>query len=300
MTERRSIGLAPTAVVFGYGGFGEAGLAAVARAGFHVARVFTHADAPGEYCWWRSMAARAEADGIPVVRDADLRDAGVQARVAADAPAFLFSFFYRHLIPNRVLGLAARGAYNFHSSLLPRFRGRAPLNWQLVHGAAAAGLTLHRMAISADAGGIVAQERVAIGPDDDARAVFDRLLARLHPFLDDALAALRDGRAVETAQAHADATIFPGRRPDDGRIRWEQPARRIHDLVRALAPPWPGAFAVHAGTRLAIHRTRVIAADGVAAEPGTVLPGNRVACGLGVVEVLTAIPALPTPGNRLS
>ena len=292
--------LAPRAVVFGYGGFGEAGLAAVERAGCHVTRVFSHADAPGEDCWWRSMAARAAAAGVPVELDADVRAPAVQARIAADAPAFVFSFFYRQLIPNAVLGLAARGAYNFHSSLLPRFRGRAPLNWQLVHGADAAGLTLHRMAISADAGGIIAQQRVPIGPDDDAKALFDRLLDRLPPFLDDALAALRDGRAVETAQAHAEATSFGGRRPDDGRIRWELPARRIHNLVRAVAPPWPGAFAYHGSARLAIHRTRVVAEDGVAAEPGTVLPGNCVACGLGVIEVLAGEPALPPAGTSMS
>jgi len=135
----------PKIVAFAYSGFGHAGVSALLRSGAEVRLLLSHRDHPGENICWPSVAELASERGIAVEFDVDLKDPAVVERIAALQPDFLFSFYYRRMIPGRVLKLAKRGGYNLHGSLLPKYRGRAPLNWQLVHGEAQTGLTLHRM-----------------------------------------------------------------------------------------------------------------------------------------------------------
>jgi methionyl-tRNA formyltransferase len=295
----------PRVVVFAYSGFGHAGLTALLRVGAEVVLVLSHADKPGENVWWPSTPDLARQHGIPVLLDADLRDPAVVERIAGLAPDFLFSFYYRTMIPGRVLKLAARGGYNLHGSLLPRYRGRAPLNWQLVHGETRTGLTLHRMVLSADAGDIVAQAATDVGPDEDALAVVNRLLALAPGFLAPALADLFAGRAAHRPQDHALANVFSGRSPEDGRIDWSWSARRIHNLVRAVSRPFPGASCTLAGAPLLVWRTRVVSDHGRHGEPGAVRADGWVACGEGGLEILDATaangaPVAVAPGARLA
>jgi UDP-4-amino-4-deoxy-L-arabinose formyltransferase/UDP-glucuronic acid dehydrogenase (UDP-4-keto-hexauronic acid decarboxylating) len=283
-----------SAVVFGYGGFGHAGLAAVLRAGINVAQVFSHADSPDENCWWPSLTALTRERNLPVTLDADLKDdspAGPGARLQAIRPDFIFSFYFRHLLGERLLAHAQRGAYNLHGSLLPLFRGRAPINWQLVHGALRSGLTLHRMVRKADAGDIAAQEAIDVHADQDAYGLTLQLLELAPGFLDRALAGLLSDRAVERTQDHAQATVFGRRTPADGRLDWAKPARAVHNLVRAVAPPWPGAFTDHGGEKLIVARTRVVAETGRLGEPGAVIAPDTVACGQGAIAILSAFRA---------
>lgn len=300
----------PTAIVCGYGGFGRAGLDAVLRQGVTVRHVFTHADHAGEVVWWDSMEALARERGIPVSLDADFKDpAGAEAVIAAAQPDFLLSFYFRHMIPSRILAHARRGCYNLHGSLLPKFRGRAPINWQLVEGAPQAALTLHAMVKAADAGDIVAQEPLDIGPDEDAFALTVRMLDLAPGFFDRHLPGLFAGTAPHVVQDHAQATLFGRRTPADGCIRWSGTARAAHDLVRAVAFPWPGAFTCCNGRKLLIQRTRVRADRGAVAAPGTVLPGvpgacRGVACGQGILDLLAFTdehgrPVVPPIGARL-
>ncbi len=282
---------APRVVVFAYGGFGCAGVDALARAGAAIVHGYSHADDPAEHRWWPSVAERIGALGAPCELDADLRDQGPDsalARLRALRPDFLFSFYFRKMIPERVLATAAQGGYNLHGSLLPRYRGRAPINWQLVNGEARSGLTLHRMVRSADAGDIVAQAAIAVPPDQDAHGLTTALLALAPAFLDGALPGLLAGRARHLPQDHSQATVFRGRTPDDGAIDWRWSARRIHDLVRAVAPPWPGAFSAILGQRVAIDRTAVAAEEGAFGAPGTVLEDSRVACAAGALRIVAA------------
>lgn len=302
----------PRVVVCAYGAFGHAGLAALLRSGAQVALLLSHADHPGETCWWPSAAEQARAQGIPVLLDADLKgdgESGAYARIRALAPDFIFSFYFRHMIPERVLALAAQGGWNLHGALLPAYRGRAPVNWQLVNGEKRSGLTLHRMVRQADAGDVVAQVGIDVHPDVDAFGLTAQLLAQADALLDEVLPALFAGRAVARVQDHARATVVRGRTPADGLIDWAWPARRVHDLVRAVAPPWPSAFTWHAGRKLLVQRSAVRDESGAAAAPGTVLPGAAgawaVACGAGVLELVSVAeadgrPALLAAGARLT
>ena len=153
-----------------------------------------------------------------------------------------------------LLAAARQGALNMHGSLLPRYRGRAPVNWAVLHGERETGATLHYMTAKPDAGDIVAQTRVPILPDDTAREVFDKVTVAAEITLDGALPALIAGTAPRRPQDLASASYFGGRRPEDGIIDWKRDALSIHNLVRAVAPPYPGARTTlggHAGARAA-------------------------------------------------
>ena len=276
-----------SAIVFAYHGFGVEGLEALARLGVQVRRVFTHADSPGEQIWWRSVAEWASRQGVPCELDANLHEPAVRARIVADAPDFIYSFYYRKMIPEAVLGVAPRGAFNLHGSLLPKFRGRSPINWQLVLGAPRSGLSLHCMVRQADAGDLIAQQAVVVHPDQDALGLTRQLLAIAPGFLERALGDIISGRAQPLAQDHTQATYFGGRTPAQGLIEWRRPAREIHNLVRAVAPPWPGAFTALLGRRLMIWRTAVVHERSRYGEAGTVLGDGTIACGTGSLSLLS-------------
>jgi methionyl-tRNA formyltransferase len=142
-----------------------------------------------------------------------------------------------------------------HGSLLPKYRGRVPVNWAIIHGETETGATLHHMAVKPDAGAIVDRERVPILPDDTARDVFRKVTVAAEICLYRAVPKLVDGTAAAETQDLAQGSYFGGRRAEDGVIDWSQPAQRIHDLVRAVAPPYPGATTTVAGQALKILRT---------------------------------------------
>jgi methionyl-tRNA formyltransferase len=146
------------------------------------------------------------------------------------------------MLPPAVLGTARLAALNMHGSLLPRYRGRAPVNWAILNGERETGATLHYMVEKPDAGPIVAQESVPIGIDDTALDVSLRLAEAAERLVVRVLPALAAGPPPGTEMDLAQGSYYGGRRPEDGRIDWSWPARRVHDLIRAVAPPFPGAF----------------------------------------------------------
>jgi len=243
------------AVVFAYHEVGVRCLKVLLAHGIDVALVVTHEDNPAERIWFGSVAATAREHGLPVIAPADANDEPTFAAVLDCRPDFLFSFYFRQMLAPRLLEAAARGAYNLHGSLLPRYRGRVPVNWAVLHGERQTGATLHRMEAKPDRGAIVAQQAVPILPDDTAGEVFAKVTVAAEIALDGCLPALIAGTAPHRDQDPAQASYFGGRRPEDGRIDWSQPAARIHDLVRAVAPPYPGAFAVFDDVTIRILRT---------------------------------------------
>jgi methionyl-tRNA formyltransferase len=201
------------------------------------------------------------------------------------APDLIFSFYYRKMIPERVLAHAQLGAYNMHGSLLPRYRGRAPLNWAIIHGENETGLTLHVMVREADAGDVIDQERVPIGPEETAGEVAMRIPDAAVRLILRQIDALKAGTATRHVQDHSKATYFGIRRPEDGRIDWRQSSAEIFNLVRAVAPPFPGAFTAGAGRRIMVWKARVAKGSG---RPGEILSLSPlvVAAGEGAVELV--------------
>jgi methionyl-tRNA formyltransferase len=239
------------AVVFGYGDIGVRGLATLLEAGLEVPLVVTHTDDPNETRWYASLFDFARSRNLHVL--ADPPGEAVENQVAKIQPDLIFSFYYRSMLPMPLLRRARLGAFNMHGSLLPRFRGRAPLNWAIVKGERETGVTLHEMVEKPDAGRIVDQEAVPIGPDDTAVEVFHRMTAAAESVLKRSLPALVQGAVRFKPNDLARGSYYGRRRPEDGRIDWTKSAQEIHNLVRAVAPPFPGAFC----ERFFVDKTRI-------------------------------------------
>ncbi|MEA3194929.1 MAG: methionyl-tRNA formyltransferase [Betaproteobacteria bacterium] len=235
---------AATAVVFGYGDIGVRGLAALLEAGLEVPLVVTHKDDPNETRWYASLFDFSTQKGLRVLTDPPM-DIGT--------PDLIFSFYYRNMLPMSLLTRARLGAYNMHGSLLPKFRGRAPLNWAIVEGETETGATLHEMVEKPDAGRIVDQQAVPIGPDETAVEVFRKLADAADAVLRRSIKDLASGKAKLRPNDLSKGSYFGRRRPEDGRIDWSRSAQEIHNLVRAVAPPFPGAFT----DGMKIHKTRI-------------------------------------------
>jgi len=244
-----------TAIVFAYHNVGVRCLSVLLAHGVEVVRVVTHQDSPGETIWFDSVADLASLHGIPVITPEDPNDPAVVAELAALAPDFLFSFYYRQMLKAPLLALPRAGAWNMHGSLLPRYRGRVPVNWAIIHGERETGATLHRMLEKPDAGGILAQQAVPILPDDTAADVFHKVTLAAEMALDSVLPELLAGRALERPQDLASGSYFGGRKAEDGRIDWTRPAAEVHNLIRAVAPPYPGAFSDTIRGRLRVLRS---------------------------------------------
>ena len=270
-----------SAAVFAYHDVGVRCLSVLLAAGIRPALVVTHRDDPRETIWFASVEKLARDNGLEVATPDDPRE--IEPRLASIAPDFLFSFYYRHMLPAPMLAHARRGAFNMHGSLLPKYRGRVPVNWAVLRGETETGATLHEMVAKPDAGRIVDQMAVPILPDDTAHDVFRKVTVASEIVLHRSLPALVAGTAKLRPQDLAAGGYFGGRKPDDGRIDWSQPARRIHDLVRAVAPPYPGAFTTAGGTRLRILRTRVLSDADAPAAPALSTRGESVVarCGGG-------------------
>jgi methionyl-tRNA formyltransferase len=257
-------------VLFAYHEMGFACMEALIARGAPIVALFTHQDAPGEEIWWRSCADLARANSI-AVHTPEKISAEEIAQIAALRPAVIYSFYYRNLLPPELIAVAPLGAYNLHGSLLPKYRGRAPVNWMLVNGEREAGATLHHMVARADAGDIVAQRAVEITDDDTALTLYRKivplgaaLIREYHPLI-------VEGTAPRRAQDLAQGSYFGRRAPEDGRIDWGWPARRIFNLVRAVTHPYPGAFGFIGRRKVYIWIAKIETEDATRGTPGTVI-----------------------------
>ena len=219
--------------------------------------LFTHADDPAESQWFGSVRELAEAHGVRVEAPDDPNTVEWLAEGRRARPDFVFSFYYRHLLNAAWLAIPKRGALNMHGSLLPKYRGRAPVHWAIIHGESVTGASLHYMVEKPDAGALVDQQAVAILENDTALTVSLKVAEAAQQVLARSLPKLIAGNAAARALDLSQGSYFGRRRPEDGRIDWRQGARAVHDLVRAVAPPYPGAFTEVNGCRLAVLETRV-------------------------------------------
>jgi methionyl-tRNA formyltransferase len=253
--------------VFAYHDVGVRCLRTLLAHGIQVPLVLTHADDPGETIWFDSVARHAAWYGLPVREVDDARAPALLHAVREARPDFIFSFYFRSLLPLELLATAPRGAYNMHGSLLPRYRGRAPVNWAVLHGERETGATLHVMTGAADAGAIVAQQPVPILADDTAIEVFRKVTVAAELALNGALPGLLAGTAAHRPQDLAAGSYYGRRTARDGALDWQRGAAAVHNLIRAVAPPYPGAFAQAGGEPLIIRRSLLGPAELTAVSP---------------------------------
>jgi methionyl-tRNA formyltransferase len=231
------------AVVFAYHEIGYICLEELIDFGVDIPCLFTHKDDPDEEIWFWRPAGLAEMKGIPVFTPDNLREPWLVNMISDMKPDVIFSFYYRNLIPAEILAIPAIGAFNLHGSLLPKFRGRCPVNWVLIEGEKKTGVTLHCMEEKPDAGDIVAQRSVDISFDDNAFMLFMKMGKEARTLMREVLPHIRDRSFPRIPQADLGIpSYFGGRKPKDGLIAWQNDAVSIYNLTRATTHPYPGAF----------------------------------------------------------
>lgn len=274
------------AVVLAYHDMGCAGIEALLRHGVEIAAVFTHKDDPRENVWFGSVAELAAMHGIPVYAPEDINHPIWTSKIKAMAPDILFSFYYRSMVKQPVLDIPPKGCLNLHGSLLPKYRGRCPVNWVLVNGEKETGVTLHYMTLRPDDGDIVARQKVAIRDEDTAHTLFKKMVAAANLVLDEAVPALVKGKAKRVKQDSAKASYFGGRKPADGAIDWTKTAKEVRNLVRAVSRPYPGAFTQVGDRKLLIWSATVL--DGKKGQKAGTIVSTKplvIACGEGALRV---------------
>ena len=273
-----------SAVVFAYHDVGVRCLKTVLARGLRVSQVVTHPDDPAENIWFQSVADTAHRYGIKVITPAQDELTGLAAQLLPTAPDFLFSFYYRFMLPEALLAVPVMGAYNMHGSLLPKYRGRVPVNWAVLNGETETGATLHEMTKKPDAGAIIDQQSVPILPDDTAADVFDKVVVAAEQTLWRALPGLTSGTSKRIPNRLEEGSYFGARKAEDGRIDWTLPRARVYNLIRAVAPPYPGAFTMLGERRLVIDAAWPV--EGYSAdESGLKVQDNQVlgVCGDGLL-----------------
>jgi len=265
-------------IFMGYHNIGYACLEALIELarelGDEIVAVVTHADDPKENIWFASVRDLAFENYLPVYQPANPNDPDFVAAMQALQPDWLFSCYYRHMLKQPVLDLPRLGALNLHGSLLPRYRGRCPLNWVLVHGETETGVTLHYMEAKADQGDIVGFKRLPITFEDTALTLFAKMAVAAPELMREAYPLLRAGTAPRLTQDHVQASYYGGRTPADGLIDWRHSALQTYNLVRAVTHPYPGAFTFFQGRKLLVWAGQVMAAPVTGpVEPGQVTAG---------------------------
>ena len=277
-----------TAVVFAYHNVGVRCLSVLLAQGVDVQLVVTHRDNPNENIWFESVAALAALHGIAVITPDNPNDVAVVEQIRALQPDYFFSFYYREMLKAPLLAIPKHGALNMHGSLLPKYRGRVPVNWAIIRGETETGSTLHYMTEKPDNGDIVAQQAVPILPNDTALQVFQKVTVAAEMALNSVLPELLAGRVQAVKQDLSKGAYFGGRNAADGVINWQQSAQEIHNLVRAVAPPYPGAATRLLGRPVRILQTLVTGCTVSGERPAFyVKEGKAYAiCGQGVLRIV--------------
>jgi methionyl-tRNA formyltransferase len=229
----------------------------------------------------------ARAAGLPVLQPARLRDPEWPERLRALGADVAVVVAFGQILPQAVLDAPARGSINVHASILPRYRGAAPIQWAIIRGETVTGITTFLMDAGMDTGPVLMTAQTPIGAEETAGELATRLAALGAEVIVDTLARLDS--LVPAPQDHAAATLAPRLKKTDGVLDWERPARALVDLVRGCNP-WPGATTSAAGATLTVWRARAVGGAGV---PGTLIPHERtltVAAGEGAVLPLEVQP----------
>jgi len=245
-------------LVFGYHNVGFVCLKELIERKENVVTVFTHRNDLSENIWFNSVYELASKNNIPVSCPADIKEDNFFETVKSLNPEIIFSFYYRYLIPENILKIPAYGAINLHGSLLPKYRGRCPVNWALINGEKSTGVTLHYMKKSADSGDIISQQEVLVSADDDAFTLFNKITEAALSLFKKTWPLIKSGNFQPIPQDSGKATYFSGRKPEDGLIDWKKNSAEIYNLIRGVTHPYPGAFTFYKGKKLFIWKSEIV------------------------------------------
>lgn len=292
-------------VFMGTPSFAVASLEALVRAGHQVAGAFSQPDKPvGRHqnkLQPTPVKECAQAHGIPVYQPERLRDGTALALLRKLDPELIVAAAYGRILPDDILALPPKGCINVHSSLLPKYRGSAPINWAILNGDRETGVTIQKMVRDLDAGDVILQRATSIGADENAAALYDRLALMGGELLTQAVAQIEAGTAACTPQDHAQATQAPMLSKALSPVDWTRSAQAIHNQIRGLYP-WPAATTdILTGEPVKLWGGQVVEKHAAAA-PGTVISANKqgidIACGDG--QVLRVLELQAPGGKRMS
>jgi methionyl-tRNA formyltransferase len=287
-------------VVFGYHTIGYLCLKELIERDEEVCAVVTHTDDPGEVIWFESVAELAHSAGIPVSCPSTPNTPEFVRTIRSLQPDVILSFYYRRLLSKALLAIPRLGGINLHGSLLPKYRGRSPVNWVLVNGETHTGVTLHYMTEEPDAGDIIAQSPVDIAFEDTALTLFKKVAQAALALFRETFPLVKANSAPRIPQDPAQATYFGGRTPEDGRIDWDRPALSVYKLVRAVTAPYPGAFTFLRGKRLYVWSSRVMHENTRGKwPPGTILGAQDEGCRVATREGQLLLTQVQLQGEAL-
>ena len=239
-------------LVFAYHNMGVIGLKALKKHNFDILCVFTYKDDKNENIWFESVENWCIENNINYYTPNNVNSQRWIEMIESLRPDIIFSFYYRNLICRDILKIPRYGAINLHGSLLPKYRGRAPVNWVILNGEKYTGVTLHYMVEKADAGDIIAQKSIKIDFYDTAKTLFDKLQKKAVALLDETLPFVKQNKVKPIKQNEDEATYFGRRTKKDGLIDFNQSAMEIYNLIRAVTRPYPGAFIYYQSEELII------------------------------------------------
>ena len=282
--------------------FAVASLKRLVEDGHEICGVFTQPDKPknrGHKLMPTPVKEYALSQNLTVYQPVKMRDGTALALVRELDPELIVVAAYGRILPEDILETPRLGSINVHSSILPKYRGAAPINWAILNGDEVTGVTIMYMAKELDAGDIILCRETAIDPEEDALALTTRLADLGAEALHEAVERLSNGTAIRTPQDHEHFTYAPMLRRELSEIDWAHSAKQVHDQVRGLIP-WPCAKTTLAGNTVKVYRT-VIGGE-TTAEAGTILSagkqGIEVACGDGKSILITELQ--PEGGKRMT
>ncbi|MDH3808787.1 MAG: methionyl-tRNA formyltransferase [Desulfuromonadales bacterium] len=257
-------------------------------AGCKMVGVYTQPDRPkgrGKQLAVPPVKELAQKYDIPVYQPLKLRQSEAVAELEALAPDLIVVVAYGQILPKRVLEIPAHGCINVHASLLPKYRGAAPINKAIIDGETETGITTMYMDVGLDTGDMLVKKALSIGPEETAGELHDRLASLGRETMEETLRQLCAGTLQREVQDDEQSTYASLMKKEDGRIDWSRSAQEIHNHVRGL-DPWPGAYTTINGELLKLAETRPEAAEGL---PGNVIAADKngvcVACGSGSLRI---------------
>jgi methionyl-tRNA formyltransferase len=268
----------------------------LAQPDFEVLTVITQPDRPrgrGQELSFSAVKEAALAATIPVQQPEKIRALEVQKLLEELVPDFIVIIAYGQIIPARLLSIPKYGWINLHASLLPKYRGAAPINWAIANGETRTGLTTMRIDAGMDTGEMLLQRELAIGPAETAPELAARMSEIGAPLVVETLRGLAAGSIVPRPQNHAEATLAPILKKEDGRIDWNRPAQEIYNRMRGFAP-WPGAYTAFRGQTCHVWG-QPVEHTGLSESPGSFLISHKpetrlfVVCGTGSAIRLTRV-----------
>ena len=271
--------------------FAVPALKALHKSGIDVTLVVTRPDKPkgrGRKIVPPPVKEAAISLGYEIIQPASIRTSEFSGLMTKHKPDFIVVVAFGHIMPKNIIALPNLATINIHASLLPKYRGPAPIQWAIINGEKETGITTMLMDEGLDTGDILLYSKIKIAADDTSGTLHDRLADLGADLLIQTLKSFETGKIVPALQDHTIATYAPLIKKSDGRINWEMPAETLEAFIRGMTP-WPGAFTFHGDKRLIIFKAKPILMD-AAETPGTVIKGFpdelRVATGKGVLSVM--------------